>query len=241
MALTIAEREHRAIAAILSKHGFSDTEDVPLSAILDSALTTLKHEVERLRDAALVPDEHLRDALEWIAAQENLTFAECSLAEEIISRAKSTLARVADPSGPTAGDQLLAAVEKFVTHAERCDVDACAECDVNINQLRLARKVWLASEHKRLSSETASRVVADPPGVVPLTWQPIETYSGSDYVLLLSPAHGRVIGAHVTGDVWHLVGVGAVTSTSERPTHWAPLPDPPKTVARAERSEQEPT
>lgn len=30
-----------------------------------------------------------REALDWIAAQEDLTFAECSLAEEIISRAKN--------------------------------------------------------------------------------------------------------------------------------------------------------
>ena len=61
-------------------------------------------------------------------------------------------------------------------------------------------------------------------------WQPIETYRGDDYVLLLSSAHGRVIGGHVTGDVWHLVGVGAVTSPSERPTHWMPLPNFPAAV-----------
>ncbi len=59
-------------------------------------------------------------------------------------------------------------------------------------------------------------------------WQPIATYgTRCDYVLLNSSAHGRVIGAHVTGDVWHLVGVGAVSSESERPTHWMPLPSPP--------------
>lgn len=59
-------------------------------------------------------------------------------------------------------------------------------------------------------------------------WQPIASYpAGRPYVLCFSSAHGRVVGAHVTGDVWHLVGVGAVTSESERPTHWMPLPDPP--------------
>lgn len=59
-------------------------------------------------------------------------------------------------------------------------------------------------------------------------WHPMETYPGTkDYVLLISPAHGRVIGAHVSGDVWHLVGVGCITSESERPTSWMPLPDPP--------------
>ena len=62
-----------------------------------------------------------------------------------------------------------------------------------------------------------------------MDWQPIETASnGDEYALLYSPAHGRVIGAHVVGDVWHLVGVGCVTDASERPTHWMPLPDPPR-------------
>lgn len=60
------------------------------------------------------------------------------------------------------------------------------------------------------------------------TWHPIETApTDGRYMLLNSSAHGRVIGAHVAGDVWHLVGVGAVTSASERPTHWMLLPDPP--------------
>jgi hypothetical protein len=70
-------------------------------------------------------------------------------------------------------------------------------------------------------------------------WQPIATYPKSlDYALLVSPAHGRVVGAHVVGDVWHLVGVGAVTSESERPTHWMPLPDPP-TVSGSDRPDSE--
>lgn len=63
-------------------------------------------------------------------------------------------------------------------------------------------------------------------------WQEIATAPDGPYLLLASPAHGRVIGAHVTGDCWHLIGVGVVTSKSERPTHWQPLPSPP--VARAE-------
>lgn len=59
-------------------------------------------------------------------------------------------------------------------------------------------------------------------------WQPIETAPKDvNYMLVASPAHGLVIGAHVTGDCWHLVGVGVVTSASERPTHWQPLPAPP--------------
>lgn len=64
---------------------------------------------------------------------------------------------------------------------------------------------------------------------MPNQFRPIETFDDSrrDYVLVYSPAHGRVIGAHVGGDVWHLVGVGCVTSESERPTYWMPMPNPP--------------
>jgi hypothetical protein len=40
---------------------------------------------------AAAPD--LYEALSFIASQENLTFAECSLAEEIIDRAKAALAK----------------------------------------------------------------------------------------------------------------------------------------------------
>jgi hypothetical protein len=60
-----------------------------------------------------------------------------------------------------------------------------------------------------------------------LQWQPIETApKDGTYMLLVSPAYGRVIGAFVVGDCWHLIGVGVVTSESERPTHWLPLPNP---------------
>lgn len=65
-------------------------------------------------------------------------------------------------------------------------------------------------------------------------WQPIDTMpADGSYVLVVSPAHGLVIGAHVIGDVWHLVGVGTVTSGSERPTHWMELPSPPGAEAPA--------
>ncbi len=77
--------------------------------------------------------------------------------------------------------------------------------------------------------------VAAPPPQAEEPWQDISTYSGHAYELLFSPAHSRVIGAHVTGDVWHLVGVGCVTNRSERPTHWMPLPQPP--TARHTRQE----
>jgi hypothetical protein len=59
-------------------------------------------------------------------------------------------------------------------------------------------------------------------------WRDIATApKDGNYMLLVSPAHGRVIGAFAVGDVWHLVGVGAISSKSERPTHWMPLPQPP--------------
>ena len=38
-------------------------------------------------------NKRMREALEFIAKQEDLTFAECSLAEEIVSRAKAALAQ----------------------------------------------------------------------------------------------------------------------------------------------------
>ncbi len=59
-------------------------------------------------------------------------------------------------------------------------------------------------------------------------WRDISTYpKDAEYRLLYSSAHGQVVGAHVTGDVWHLVGVGAITDASSRPTRWMPLPAPP--------------
>ncbi len=82
---------------------------------------------------------------------------------------------------------------------------------------------------------TALAAVDAPPPQAEEPWQDISTYSGHAYELLFSPAHSRVIGAHVTGDVWHLVGVGCVTNRSERPTHWMPLPQPP--TARPTRQE----
>ena len=77
--------------------------------------------------------------------------------------------------------------------------------------------------------EAALRGASPHPPADARPWLPIETYplDSTDYVLLASPAHGRVIGAHVTGEVWHLIGVGAVNSESERPTHWLPLPTGP--------------
>lgn len=42
-------------------------------------------------------NKRLREALRWIAAQENLTFAECSVAEEIVCRARAALSQEEKP------------------------------------------------------------------------------------------------------------------------------------------------
>lgn len=54
-------------------------------------------------------------------------------------------------SRPTAGDLLIAAVDKWAQHAMSCNLDTCNTCDVAINQLRLAYKVWQNSAHRKAS------------------------------------------------------------------------------------------
>jgi hypothetical protein len=105
-----------------------------------------------------------------------------------------------------------------------CTGEACDICDVSAVRNRCEHDVI---ERHAYPPETPATLEQQGPRQ---TWQPIEGHAGwPNYMLLLSPAHGHVIGAHVTGDVWHLVGVGTVTSESERPTHWMPLPDAPLT------------
>lgn len=60
----------------------------------------------------------------------------------------SCAATGASASRPTAGDLLIAAVDKWASHAMRCDLDECEPCVAAINQLRLAYKVWQSSAHK---------------------------------------------------------------------------------------------
>ena len=52
-----------------------------------SCVTEAMQEIKRLRTER----DCMRDALVFIASRENLTFAECSIAEEIINRATSAL------------------------------------------------------------------------------------------------------------------------------------------------------
>lgn len=51
----------------------------------------------------------------------------------------------------TAGDLLIAAVDRWALHAMSCQQELCDTCDVAINQLRLAYKVWQVSAHREAS------------------------------------------------------------------------------------------
>ncbi len=48
----------------------------------------------------------------------------------------------------TAGDLLNDAIEKYLPHATECNADECLTCQLAINRLRLAYKVWENSDHK---------------------------------------------------------------------------------------------
>jgi hypothetical protein len=52
---------------------------------------------------------------------------------------------------PTAGDLLLRAVDVWMQHGPQCERDDCSACDVAVNQLRLAYKVWKNSAHQKAS------------------------------------------------------------------------------------------
>jgi hypothetical protein len=51
----------------------------------------------------------------------------------------------------TAGDLLIDAVDVHFEHLMACPLAECRTCDVGINRLRLAHKVWRNSRHKELS------------------------------------------------------------------------------------------
>lgn len=57
---------------------------------------------------------------------------------------------------PSAGDLYLAAVEAWMEHGPQCQVDPCATCDVLVNQMRLARKVYQNSAHKTVTWRATS-------------------------------------------------------------------------------------
>jgi len=57
-----------------------------------------------------------------------------------------------------------------------------------------------------------------------MEWQPIETAPRDGTIILLSTPKGRV-----ADGMWHKrYGVWAWTYVMVEPTHWMPLPEPPK-------------
>ena len=65
-------------------------------------------------------------------------------------------------------------------------------------------------------------------------WQPIETApKDGTTVLLFSPGYGRWLGSHTGKPVWYCSKIGdrdipPPKSEISKPTHWMPLPEPPK-------------
>lgn len=63
---------------------------------------------------------------------------------------------LSQPKGKSAGDLLIEAVDRWIPHAQACGLEECSTCDVGINRLRLAYKVWQASQHKQATTEARS-------------------------------------------------------------------------------------
>jgi hypothetical protein len=59
---------------------------------------------------------------------------------------------VTPPRIKTAGDLLNDALDVYMPHAMECGADTCTTCDLTINRLRLAYKVWQNSEYKAVSA-----------------------------------------------------------------------------------------
>src|SRR3954467_14584856 len=51
----------------------------------------------------------------------------------------------------TAGDLLVEAVDAYLPHAMGCNAETCATCDLVINRLRLAYKIWQNSDYTAVS------------------------------------------------------------------------------------------
>lgn len=56
------------------------------------------------------------------------------------------------PTAPTAGDQLVGAIDAWFIHLTTCDTtEPCRTCTASFNQLRLAYKIWQVSRHQRVT------------------------------------------------------------------------------------------
>jgi hypothetical protein len=51
-------------------------------------------------------------------------------------------------AAPSAGDLLIRAVDAWAQHVALCPLEECGQCNAGFNQVRLAHKVWVNSEHK---------------------------------------------------------------------------------------------
>lgn len=71
--------------------------------------------------------EEIEKALKWVAGQENLFFAECSQAEEIIARARAALALPEDSK--TVNAELYGLAVELADSAARSDIECL--CDFN--------------------------------------------------------------------------------------------------------------
>lgn len=61
-----------------------------------------------------------------------------------------------------------------------------------------------------------------------MRWQPIESAPKDREVLLLDPEVGVCMGAYYSGKYWTTVCVRGGEDDFSEPTHWMPLPEPPK-------------
>ena len=66
-----------------------------------------------------------------------------------------------------------------------------------------------------------------------MNWQPIDTAPKDTTLLLWNPCYGKPVTGHlITGDLWSAFAPGVpmlFQKHLEKPTHWMPLPAPPKT------------
>ncbi len=94
MGLSIAEKEHRLFAQILSEFGFSDTGDVPLSAVLRAGIQTERHVREKaeadLATRTRERDEAQQERNEAIA---DLVNAKRDATENLVQFARSSQER----------------------------------------------------------------------------------------------------------------------------------------------------
>ncbi len=86
------------------------------------------------------------------------TLERCAMELDAFAEQRVRELEAALPPGTTAGDLLIRAVGIYMAHVPGCEAETCADCDVAVNHLRLAYKVWQNSAH-----QAASQIVARNP------------------------------------------------------------------------------